>query len=75
MTDKIIFANTDKLMQPDLTAFHRQDCCNTTSTDKKENINFPRFAFLKISKKEYAAHLPALAHGLTPTQAKELQCR
>lgn len=54
MSDKIIYTNKDKffdsLMQPDLTAFHRQEDCKQTSTDKKENIYFPRFAFLKISK-------------------------
>ena len=51
----------------DLTAFHRHDSLFQT------NINCTRFAFLKISKIRFAAHLPAPTHGLTPTQAKELQ--
>jgi hypothetical protein len=63
----------DKFMQLDLTAFHRQDNWTQTKTDKKENKDCPRFAFLKISKIRFAAHLPAPAHGLTPAQAKELQ--
>jgi hypothetical protein len=58
-------------MQTDSTAFHRH--YNWTQSDKKENINCHRFAFLKISKIRFAAHLPAPAHGLTPAQAKELQ--
>jgi hypothetical protein len=61
----------DTDMQPDSTAFHRHG--NLTQTDKKENKDFRRFAFLKISKIRFAAHLPAPAHGLTPAQAKELQ--
>jgi hypothetical protein len=61
----------DKFMQLDSTAFHRHG--NHTQTDKKKIINCPRFAFLKISKIRFAALLPAPAHGLTPTQAKELQ--
>ena len=55
----------------DLNAFHSHD--SFTLTDKKENKICQRFAFLKISKIRIAAHLPAPAHGLTPTQAKELQ--
>jgi len=58
-------------MRTDSTAFHRHG--NLTQTDKKENKDFPRFAFLKISKIRFAAHLPAPAHRLTPVQAKELQ--
>jgi hypothetical protein len=77
MKDKIIFADkyklSDRFMQLDSTAFHRLNNLTLTRTDKKENIICPRFAFLKISKKGFAAHLPAPAHGLTPTQAKELQ--
>lgn len=38
-------------MQPDSTVLQRQDSFRLTSTDKKENKYFPRFAFLKISKK------------------------
>jgi hypothetical protein len=75
MTDFLMKLATDlhldKFMQLDSTAFHRQG--NLTQTDKKENKDFLRFAFLKISKIRFAAHLPAPAHGLTPTQAKELQ--
>lgn len=56
MIDKIINKDKDKIsvrfMQADSTAFHRQDSCRQTYTDKKENIYFPRFAFLKISKKD-----------------------
>ena len=63
----------DKFMQLGLTAFHRHDNLTLTQTDKKENINCYRFAFFKISRIRFAAHLPAPAHGLTPTQAKELQ--
>jgi hypothetical protein len=77
MTDKIIITNKDKFsdrfMQPDSTAFHRLYSLRQTLTDKKENINCPRFAFLKISKIRFVAHLPAPAHRLTLTQAKELQ--
>jgi hypothetical protein len=62
----------DKVMQTnDKTMLQRQ--YNWTLTDKRENKNPPRFAFLKISKIRVAAHLPAPAHGLTPSQAKELQ--
>ena len=75
MTDFLMKLATDlhldKFMQLDSTAFHRHD--SLTQTEKKENKNFPRFAFLKISKIRFAAHLPAPAHGLTPTQAKKLQ--
>ena len=77
MTDNIIITDkdnfSDRFMQPDSTVFHRLDSLRLTQTDKKENINCPHFAFLKISKIRFAAHLPAPAHGLTPTQAKELQ--
>jgi hypothetical protein len=66
MTDKIII--TDKNKFPD--RFVQPD---STHTDKKENIICHRFAFLKISKIRFAAHLPAPAHRLTPSQAKELQ--
>jgi len=66
MTDKIIITDKDKFpdrfMQPD-----------STQTDKKENKICRLFAFLKISKLRFAAHLPAPTHGLTPTQAKELR--
>jgi hypothetical protein len=49
-------------MQPDLTVLHRRDSFRQTSTDKKENKYFPRFAFLKISK-SFAAHLHVAAFG------------
>jgi len=53
MKDKIIFTDKakfyDRFMQPDSTAFHRQDSLRLTLTGKKENINCPHFAFLKIS--------------------------
>ena len=66
MIDKIINTDKDKsvdrFMQPDSTAFHRQENCRLTSKDKKENIYFPRFAFLKISKR-FAAHLHVAAFG------------
>jgi hypothetical protein len=53
-----------------LTAFHRHYSC--TMTDKKENINCPRFAFLKISKIKFAAHLLVAAFGgwASPTTSK-----
>lgn len=68
-TDKDKFA--DRFMQPDSTIFHREDSCRLTSTDKKENIYFPRFAFLKISKR-FAAHLHVAACGgwASPTTCK-----
>ena len=63
--------SVDRFMQSDLTAFQRQDSCRLTSTDKKENIYFPRFAFLKISKR-FAAHLHVAACGgwASPTTCK-----
>ena len=61
----------DKVPTIDLTAFYRYD--SLYQTDKKEIKICQRFAFLKISKIRFAAHLPAPTHGLTPTQAKELQ--
>jgi hypothetical protein len=76
MKDKIIFADKDKFsdrfMQPDCTAFYRQDSCRQISIDKKENKNFPRFAFLKISKIRFAAHLLVAAFGgwASPTTSK-----
>ena len=57
-------------MQSDSTVFHRQG--NLTQTDKKENKDFPRFAFLKISKIRFAAHLLVAAFGgwASPTTSK-----
>jgi hypothetical protein len=54
----------------DLTAFHRYD--SLYQTDKKENINCLRFAFLKISKIRFAAHLLVAAFGgwASPTTSK-----
>lgn len=53
MKDKIIFADKDKfsdrLRQPDSTAFYRFDSLTLTQTDKKENKICALFAFLKIS--------------------------
>ena len=75
MIDKIINTDKDKFvdrfMQPDSTAFHRQDSYRLTSTDKKDNIYFPHFAFLKISKRN-AAHLHVAAFGgwASPTTCK-----
>lgn len=75
MTNKFINTTTDKFsdkqMQPDLTVLQRQDSFKQTSTDKKENKYFPRFAFLKISKK-FAAHLHVAACGgwASPTACK-----
>ena len=75
MINKYLLSDNDKsvdrLTQPDLTAFHRQDSYRLTSTDKKENIYFPRFAFLKISK-SVAAHLHVAAFGgwASPTTCK-----
>jgi len=75
MINKFLLADKDKIfdrfMQSDSTAFHRQDSCRLTSTDKKENIYFPRFAFLKISKR-FAAHLHVAAFGgwASPTTCK-----
>jgi hypothetical protein len=61
----------DRAMQTiDLTAFHRLD--RLTLTDKKENKICPRFAFLKISKIRFAAHLLVAAFGgwASPTTSK-----
>ena len=54
----------------DLTAFHRHD--NLYLTDKKENKICQRFAFLKISKIRFAAHLLVAAFGgwASPTTSK-----
>jgi hypothetical protein len=51
----------------DLTAFHRQD-----SMTKTDNKVCPRFAFLKISKIRFAAHLLVAAFGgwASPTTSK-----
>ncbi len=59
-------------MQPDSTAFHRLNNLTQARTDKKENINCPRFAFLKISKIRFAAHLLVAAFGgwASPTTSK-----
>ena len=78
MKDKMIFADKDKfsdrLMQPDSTAFHRYDSLSQTLTDKKENIIFPRFAFLKIYKKSFAALLfvPPCGGGSWPATSKRV---
>jgi hypothetical protein len=45
----------------DLTVFHRFD--SLFQADKKENINCQRFAFLKISKMRFTAHLLVAAFG------------
>ena len=60
----------DKVQTIDLTAFHRYDILY--QTDKKENINCQRFAFLKISKLRFAAHLLVAAFGgwASPTTSK-----
>lgn len=50
----------DKDMQTDSTAFHRQG--NLPQTDKKENKDFPRFAFLKISSSHSLALLVLPKH-------------
>jgi len=76
MTDKLFIQDfdfhLDKLMQTkDMMALQSQN--NWTLTDKRQNKNFSRFAFLEISKIRFTAHLPEQAQGLTPTQAKELQ--
>ena len=62
----------DKVLTVDLTVFHRHDSLILTQTDKKENINCPRFAFLKISKIRFAAHLLVAAFGgwASPTTSK-----
>jgi hypothetical protein len=54
----------------DLIAFHRLD--SFIQTDKKENKICPRFAFLKISKIRFAAHLLVAAFGgwASPTTSK-----
>jgi hypothetical protein len=76
MTDNIIITGkyklSDRFMQPDSTTFHRYDNLTLTQTDKKENINCPRFAFLKISKIRFAAHLLVAAFGgwASPTTSK-----
>jgi hypothetical protein len=59
-------------MQPDLTAIHKHDSLTLTQTDKKKNINCQRFAFLKISKIRFAAHLLIAAFGgwASPTTSK-----
>ena len=51
----------------DLTAFHRQDCLNKT-----DNKICQRFAFFKISKIRFAAHLLVAAFGgwASPTTSK-----
>jgi len=67
-TDKII---TFRFMQPDSTTFNRHKSLWLILTDEKEYMTCPRYAFLKISKKRFAAHLPVPTHGLSPLQAKE----
>ena len=54
----------------DLTAFHRY--YSLAQTDKKENKYCPHFAFLKISKIRFAAHLHVAAFGgwASPTTCK-----
>jgi hypothetical protein len=60
----------DKVLTVDLTAFHRHD--SLTLTDKKENINCQRFAFLKISCKR-TLHTFAFAqpHNANPSQKQK----
>ena len=57
----------DKVRTVDLTAFHRYD-----SQPLIDNKNYPRFAFLKISKIRFAAHLLVAAFGgwASPTTSK-----
>ena len=57
----------DKVLTVDLIAFHRQD-----SLPKTDNKVCPRFAFLKISKIRFAAHLLVAAFGgwASPTTSK-----
>jgi hypothetical protein len=60
----------DKVRTVGLTAFHRYD--SLTQAGKKENKICPRFAFLKISKIRFAAHLLVAAFGgwASPTTSK-----
>ncbi len=77
MTDCSIKHDTDlhrdtTVQTIDLTAFHRHDICKQILTDKKENINCPRFAFLKISCKR-TLHTFAFAppHKANPSQKQK----
>ena len=77
MTDSSIkyesYLHLDSIVQTiDLTAFHRLERYTKTQTDKKENSICRRFAFLKISKKRFFAHLHVAALGgwASPTTCK-----
>lgn len=64
--------NTD-IQTIDLIAFHRHDRLTQTPIDRKENKAFPRFAFLKISKKDLLHICLPQRHWLTIMHPKELQ--
>lgn len=76
MTDTFIFTDTnifqDRFIQPDSTAFDRLDSLTLTQTDRKVNIDFPRFAFLNISYKR-TLHTFAFAppHKAYPSQKQK----
>ena len=61
------YMHLDTVPTIDLTAFHRQDCLNKT-----DNKICQRFAFFKISKIRFAAHLLVAAFGgwASPTTSK-----